>query len=475
MNNRWGVAALGAVLLLGAPAVGGSLLGPALELLGQEQDVRNTGNTRAAANFIEQAQAASEQGNTTGADALFGQALERVEAEIMADPTNPLPWYQGGMAHVGLGSYQVADSMLAEAVRLRAVYELSINSLREQTWFSLYEEGFPLLDSGEYEAAIPVFEDAHSMYKERPEVMVQLGQMYGQLEEYDRSIELLRQAEGIIDSDRIEEQDSATVAQWQGIGRQLPVMITQTLMQAERYQEAVVELHSLLDTEPNNSSYKSSLALAFVQMDMPDSAAVLYDELVNTAGLDPMEYYQVGAGLYNSGSFLLAAQAFEAVVDAWPRDRDAAEYRARALELRSREDSLPEEDMRQLLEAGEKWLELDPMSQMAYVVVAGTANRLGDEDLARELMNTAAELPISLDNLQIQRDGQSAILQGDVANRTRDEGSLVRLEVTFYGEAGNEIGSETSTVVLTAPETSRPFVIQFQAGEMVSGYSYTVR
>jgi tetratricopeptide (TPR) repeat protein len=422
---------------------------------------------------------AEEDGDEATAQPLYAEAAQVASEAIFADPTNPLAWYQAGLAQMGLEDYQAADSMLSRAVELRPIYQFEIDPLREQKWIELYEEAIPLVNSGQYDQGAVVLEDANAIYRDRPEVMLILGKIYAQLGRADEAVSILRQAMEIVNSDLRESMDSVSVANWDSQAEDVPAIIAQTLINAGRYDEAATELRSLLAEDPGNSVFQHSLASIYVQLEMPDSAVAIYEDILSGDEVAAIDFYQAGLGLYQLELYDRAADAFRSTSDRAPLDRDAAEMWARSLQLSlpldTSQDSASEASLDELVEASEHWLELDPLSNNAHIILAQTENRLGNIERARELITAVDALPVNVDQLQLQRftDGGGA-LSGVVRNISAEPNTNVTINVTFFGANETPIGEASVTVGLPPQDATQVFQLPFESEQEVMGYTYTL-
>lgn len=484
MKLRFGLAVTSALTLaLGGCASAGGTAAPegtapltGGEVLAQGEGIRNDDNTRAAQEALGQAQ---EAATPEAAAPLYQAAADAAQAGIQADPTNPLAHRLAAEALLGLGDYERAGAMFDEAERLRPIYTLETERIRELAWIDRYQAAAPLVNSGDYEGAVAYFEQANAIYQGRPEVMLTLGQIYAQIGEYDKAIENLEAAQAIIESDRIGEMDEETQAAWREQGADIPVVIAQSLVNAERYDEAVGALRGLLADDPGNPGYLRTLGSTFVRMEQPDSARAVYDQLMQTSGMSSSDYYAVGVGYYQMEDFTTAAEAFKAGAEASVNDRDNVEMWARSLQIAYPvgEDAPtpPEGTLEELRGAAERWLALDPNNQNAYLILAQTANRLGDEDAARDLISAIEALPVVMENPQLQRaPGGGGLVVGTIRNKQAPAGSTITVEVTFFDAAGAVIGTGSAQVQLGEAEAASGFRVEMNSDQYVGGYSYEV-
>ncbi len=488
MNFRLPLVVAGTLVIMGgcAASSGGggssSSAGPSAALSGgtalaQGERPRENDMTREAARHIEQGQ---ESETPEEAQVHYEMAVQSAQAAIAADSTNPLPYYQLGLAQMGLDDYVAANEALSEAERLRPVYELETMGVRERAWIDLYQEAAPIVNTGDYEGAIEIFKNADAIYDRRPEVKAYMGQLYVQVGEYDAAIASLRGAQEIIGDDELRaEMDSATVASWDETGAQLPIYVTQALMQTQRYGEAAQELQALLAEDPENMNYLRQLASLYVEMDQPEDAQAVYDRMAATGNLSGAEHYAIGVGYYQMENWDGAINSFKTAAEVSVNDRDALEMWSRSVQLAypTGEDApeAPAGVLEEMMAAAERWMELDPNNRNAYLILAQTANRMGDQDRAAELVGAIEDLPVIVNNIQLQRfpDG-GGLVAGSIMNVSAEAGSMVTIDITFYDEGGAEIASEQTSVTLPAQEAAQAFQVEVSGSQTLAGYGYTV-
>jgi len=492
MKFRMGAVVAGVLTVAAAACAGGGGAGgggsaapptPAPTTEGAEElelgeSPRNDEMTRAAGDALENAVETEEAGDSAAAQPFYESAAEAAEQAIQQDPTNPLPWLQGGRANIGLGNFEAADSMLSRATELRPIYELEIEPIRESTWIELYNAGQPLIGQGRLEEAVEYFEGAHALYKGRPEAMVVLGQIYAQLDRPEQGIDLLQQALDIINSEQVEEVDSATAAQWQQQADEvIPLTMTDLYIRSQQYQEAANMLNQLITEDPSNMVLQQNLASIYLELEQPDSARMIYEDMAAQPNLTGDRYFTIGAGFYNLDDYEAAADAFESAVEQSEYDRDAVELLARVLQLDNpvgEEQPQPsEETLERLMSSAERWVELDPYSVNAHLVAAQTAQRMGNQERANELARAAEALQINVLDLQLRRtQGGGATLTGQVRNRSLEPGASISMTFTFYGEDGTEIGRETVEISAPAEDAAEILRVPVNVDQYVAGYSY---
>ena len=484
MNFRLPLILAGSLVIMGGCAASGggtTAAAPSAPTSGgialaQGERPRENDMTRAAARHIEQA---VEAESSDEARAHYAMAVESAQGAIDADPTNPLPHYQLGLAQMGMGDYVAADQSLSRAEELRPIYTLETEGIRERAWIDLYQEAAPLVNAGDYEGAIAVFRNADVMFDKRPEVKAYMGQLLVQVGDYEEAIVSLRGARAIINSDAITETDSATAASWRETDELLPTYITQALIEMQRYGEAAQELQMLLADDPENLNYLRQLASLYLEMEQPADAEAIYDRMAATGNLTAVEHYAIGVGYYQMENLPAAIESFKTAAGISVNDRDALEMWARSVQLAypqgEGEAEPPAGALEEMAAAAERWIELDPNNRIAYVLLAQTVNRMGDEDRARELIAGIEELAVTVNNIQLQRyAGGGGLVSGSITNVSMAAGSSVTINLDFYDAAGTRIGSEQAMVSLPGPDASQAFQVDFETDQPVAGYGYTI-
>ena len=467
----------------GGSGSGGGALPPGLPL--PEQTPAEAGErpreddfTRAAQDFLDDGFAQETLGQVEAAAVAFQQAIAQAEQAASADPTNPRAQILLGEAAVEIGDYALAGDAYQRALELRPAYVEETRAFREQQWVRLYNEGIPFINAAEYAEAIEILAAADRIYGDRPEIKVILGQLYAQEQEYELAIASMESARAILDGPRIMEVDSATAAEWIDGAEPIDPTIAQSLLQLERWADAVPVLESLIADRPGELPYVFSLADAFRELDRSAEAIALYNDVAAQSGLEAQEYLQLGIGLYQLDEYRDAAQAFMRAAEVAPYDRDALELGVNSLQLTyvgNEEMEAPADEVAAWVDMAQRWIDLDPNNPQAYTALAQGLSREGDTSRAPELLNTAEALPFSVRNLQMTRTRGGANVVGSISRLSDDAPSNVTLLFTFYDGAGNVLGTETETVALPAGEgASAGLNVDFQ-GEAVEGYGYSVQ
>jgi tetratricopeptide (TPR) repeat protein len=452
--------------LTGCASGGGSApaTGPTggANLLAQGERPRETENTRAAEGHLE---AAEEAASADQARPLYEQAMQSGQAAVAEDPTNPLAHRLAGFAALGLEDYQAAGQHFDRAQELRPIYEIELAPVREQAYIDLYQAASPYLQSGDFTQAVGFLEGANAVYPDRPEALITLAQIHGQERNHDLAIQRIDEAIAFFQSDRMEDVDLETAAAWQEQADGLPLMRAQVLADAGRYEEAAVSYRQMVEADPSNIALTQDLAAILMQMGNEAEALAVYEALLARPSLSAQDYYRIGVGFYQASDYERAADAFGESAEMSRMDRDAIEMWARSLQLDSAYAAVPP--------VAERWLELDPASQIAITVLAQAVNATGDAARAGEIIRRVDALPVTVNDLQMRRFEGGAEVTGSVSNLTAEQGSRVTLEFTFYGPSGERLGTARQEVPIRAPGMSEVFQVDFSSEQPVAGYGYT--
>jgi tetratricopeptide (TPR) repeat protein len=445
--------------------------------LAQGERPRENKMTREAQKQLE---AAAEAATPEAAAPFYQVALDSANSAIRENAKNPLGHRLAAEALVGLNRLEEAAAALTQAETLRPIYQLETEGIRERAWIDTYQRAQPFLTAGDYMKAAEVLEGANAIYKQRPEIMIVLGQIYAQENQPDKAIERLKAADDLITT-RLPEVDSTMATAWKEQQAEIPVTIAQAYISAKRYDEASAALRALAEANPDNTMYARNLANIYAQSEKPDSANAVYLRLLQRSDLTPADLYQVGIGLYTIDKFTEAAQAFRKGTVAAPKDRDAYEMWARTLQLaqaRSGAEPTPEQ-LVEMTQAAEGWLALDPNSRVGMLILAQTVNKAKDEAKTAAIVEKMQAIPVGIGDLQLRRNPSGgADLSGTIENFKATQGTVVTVTFTFYDRTGAVIGTKEAQSMTGAPSAETPgkstFNVNFASDKQVDGYTYTL-
>ena len=434
------------------------------EAVSQGYSPRNTENTRMAETFLENA---GREDEAEAARPIYEQALAASALAIREDSLNPLAYRLAAMANLGVEDYEAAGANFDRAEELRPLYQFDFESIREEVWIDLYQSAIPSVNSGDYEGAAAIYVSANAIYTQRPEAMIMLSQIQAQLGQYDESVENIDAAFAILDSDIMLETDEETAASWREQAQPLPALRAQVLAAAGRYEEAIADYRTLLVDDPTNTQAKRDLATMLIQTGAEAEGFEVFEELLQDPALSGEDLYAIGVGFYQGSAYGRAATAFQMAGEKNRYDRDSIELWARSLQLDSAYADVPE--------AADRWIELDPSSVTAHLVLAQAVNAMEDAERTGDVVREMEALEVDVSNLSLTKYGDGgARITGQVTNRLLDAGTQVTLTFTFYSDQASPVGTLEQTVAVGEENMAEVFAGEFDSPQVVGGYSYQV-
>jgi tetratricopeptide (TPR) repeat protein len=449
-------------LVLSAVVAGGTLAWAPADASAQTEPKDNMW-TRSATLYLSQAQS---NPNPEEKRQRYEEALNVSMEGIENEPDNPQSYFQAGRALLGMGDFLRADSMFTQAEEIWPEYVEETQQWREFGWVQAYNAAIPALNAGNYDEAAQQLERAHTIYRGRPEAMLNLGQVYSQQGNDERAMEMYSMALEVMRGPAFEQQDSVTQANWRENEVVAVFNVAQLHASAGQYPEAAAAYESFLETDPGNTDALSNLAIVLINMEMPDSAQAIYERLLGSEGMGAREYFNAGIGLFQGEQYELSAMAFEKVVEVTPDSRDANYNLAQALYLI--------EDYERLIPVGERLLTLDPYNVNSHTFYVRALLMSGDEESAQVAYDHMESLPIEVHGMQVQPSATGGTVVGQVENRMSEEGTTVSIRVHFLSDTNEELGTVDVDVQLTALETSTPFQAEVESEIPVLGYWYEV-
>ena len=434
---------------------------------GMEEGVPPRDNmfTRTAALALSQAMQNADPGER---QSRYQEALQAALDGIANQPNNPQSYRQAGEAYVGLNDLVGADSMWTRAEDLYPLYSFDLDPLREQQWVNQYNMAVNQITAGDREAAVPLLEAAHTIYKGRPEAMLNLGSLHAQMGNDDDAVDWYRTALDLLRGPEFDAQPEDVQATWAENEEIAAFNLAQILANAGRNEEAEVAYRTYLERSPDNVTALSNLAVVLMSMDRNDEAADIYQALLARTDLDARDYYVTGIGLYNAENYSMAAQAFGRSYELIPESRDALYNYAQALYLAG--------ELEELYPAAVSLAEMDPYNNNVYRLLAQGLMAQGDTAAAaRVLEEDMSALEFEIDGTILQPyGGGGGVVNGELLNHTLDEGGSVDIRVFFYGPDGIEVGVQDISVPVPAADMREVFRVELDTDQDVVAYRFEV-
>jgi tetratricopeptide (TPR) repeat protein len=446
--------ALSAGLVLGGCAAGAAGGGPLTSPTGR---VYEPGTPPRQTRFSQAATLGIAQAN-------YEQAMASAQEGIAADSANPIHYFLAGDAAVGLGDYELADSLWRVAERIYPAYEMEIEPSRENAWANAFNEGVEAYNSGNAQGAITAWSNADMIYRFRPEaaqnlaiVLSQEGEYEEAIATYERGLEAidLQPATRVMDETELAER-AATAAAMEG-------ELATLYMYTDQFEEAEELLRAIVARNPDDVAAQANLATALVRLNRQDEATAIYTRLLTAQGLGVDDLLSIGIALWEAEDHARAAQAFGRVVDLLPEHRDALFNQANAL--------YQTESWQEVVPVAERLVQVDPLNEQGYLILARAHTQLNQSNNALTILQRNQDLPVRVDGLQLQPGANSATLTGIVFGNVAPAGSQVRVRFTFFGDAGT-LG--TRDVTLTAPATGEQAEFRVEFDQQAKAYKYEV-
>ena len=405
-----------------------------------------TGTTRTATFLLVQAEGAENPA------AGYQNALTAALNAVSENPNNPLAYLLAGRAHLGLGRYLAADSMLTRAEEMYPQYLEETGIDRENAWINLFNAALEPLDAGNVDEGVRLLETAETVFpRMRPEALHNLGVTYGNEGRFDEAIDAYGTVLEVIRG-RIEEVDSATAASWRSREQNATFNRANILTLAERYQEAATTYAEYLESAPEDVQALTGLAGALASGGQADSAQAIYNSLLDASGLGVRQYMDIGVGLYRSAQsvdtavvdpkpiYAEAARAFGFAADISPESRDAVSNMAQSLS--------EAEDWATLLPITDRLLELDPYNTQTYLLRALALNGTGEQEEAITVYTQGDSLDFRLEYPPASltpRTGGGGVASALLTNNFLDPGTPVELRCisaeTMAGRSGRSMSA----------------------------------
>lgn len=449
---------LAAAFTLAGCAAGGTTAagGPAVSPIGKEYP---PGIEPSNSQYTQQAVLALAQGD-------FQTALDQSREGIASDPENAQHFFLAGEAAAALGQYELADSMWIEAERIYPAYELEVEPAREGAWAEAFNVGVEAYNEGDMDTAIAAWQGATLIYQYRPGAAQNLGIVLMQEARYEEAADAFRRGLEAVESEPqtrlLEEEEIEERAE---AGEFMLENLAQLLLYTDQFEEAESLLRQQLAEDPENVEIRANLASALGRLDRADEAAQIYAELLESPDLGTEQLFNVGVSLFNAGEHVRAAEAFGRVTEIVPNSRDAWYNQANAL--------YAAEEWEMLVPIAERLVEVDPLNENTGLILARSYRELERNTDALAALERLQDLPIFVEDLQMQPTAESTRVSGRIVGNLAEQGSPLTLRFTFYGSTGQTLGSETVTVNAPAAEQSTDFQLEF--GQSAVGYSYELQ
>jgi tetratricopeptide (TPR) repeat protein len=384
---------------------------------------------------------------------------------------NPSAWYYLGRIYLQQGDLAGADSAFTRAEALAPGCKADIQKYRYRAWAALVNGGQSFRQNSQLDSAMIMYRAASSIYRDAPLAYVVMADIFNENKQADSALYYFGLGAATDPTDPNQKKTRDQAAYNYGV----------LLLQAGRGQEAVAAFHRYLSLQPDDAAGKKGLAQAFRSAGMTDSAQAVERELVSTAAATPAgggdvsesDLMDIAVKQFNDKNYKEAAETFGRIIQANPWNRDAIFNQANAY--------LALQDGAKLVEASEKLLRIEPLSEYDYTLRAQGYKLAGNQDGLYKAIVAREAQPVNLEVESLKLGSDEATLAGKVTGREpRDEANKVlppkpvNLTVEFLGADGAVVASQDLTIPALKPGESQPFSVTGK-GSGIKAWRYKVK
>ncbi len=431
--------------------------------------------------------------------ALLEEARQNLVTAITqeAQGTNAASWYY--LARVALlrGDAAEADSGFTKAQELVPTCEIDITQYRQNSWANLANTAIDFQRKGNIDSALALFRDANLLFRQLPHVYSNMGVVFANTQREDSAAVYFKKAL------EIAEKDTSLVEDRNGAALNLAVMY----QRLNRNPEAIAMFRKYLAWKPNDTDAQRSLAVAFRNSGMADSADAMEHAMVaqfaktNLDSLDLQDMMAVGVAAFNSQRFPDAEVVFAKAVTRNPYGRDAhynlantyfamaraAHEKADGFRKAKQADSAAAYDAiattqdLSLIAEAQKLLDMEPMNQDALRLLAQGQRAQKQDEAVLKTAEKLVALPFTVDVSTFQMGQSTARLSADATGRVAQDAAgkplktaPVTLVVEFVDVTGKVIDTKEVTIPVLADGAKHSFQVDAK-GSGISGWRYHAR
>jgi tetratricopeptide (TPR) repeat protein len=394
-------------------------------------------------------------------------ALRTLQAEVAGTQAQSSGgWYYLARTYLALGDVAGADSAFARAQALAPDCEVDISSYRQNSWAFLATRGIEAQRNGMADSAMYYFRGASVMYQDLPHVFENMGVIFANAEFNDSAAVYFAKAAEVAkrDTSLVDNRNSATLNQ------------AMVLQRSGRSAEAIPVLKEYLTWVPGDTDARKSLAYAFRQAGMADSADALEKAIVeefskmNLDSLPTQDLMAVGVSMFNSQQYDQASQVFSKLAARNPWSRDAVYNLANSYLALKQWDKLAE--------TGKQLVAMEPLNEDSYRLMGQAYRELNQQDAVLKAAEALVSLPVNVEvtGFVMRPDGARFTATATGRSATDALGKAlkpvpVNLVVEFVTEAGQVVASQDVSVPVL--ETGAAHEIRAEVkGAGIQGWRY---
>lgn len=375
-------------------------------------------------------------------------------------------WYYLARTYLAQGDVAGADSAFARAQALSPDCEVDIVAYRQNSWAALATKGIEAQRGGMSDSAMYYFRGASVMFQGLPHVYENMGVIFANSDFNDSAAVYFAKAAEVAkkDTSLVDNRNSATLN------------LAMVLQRAGKSAEAIPVLKEYLGWNPGDTDARKSLAYAYRQAGMVDSADALEKAIVdeftkmNLDSLPTQDLMAVGVSLFNSQQYDKAGEVFGKLAARNPWSRDAVYNLANS--------QLALKQWEKLAETGKQLVAMEPMNEDSYRLMGQAYREMKQQDAVIKAAESLVSLPVNIEvtGFVMRQDGARFTAMATGRSATDALGKTlkpvpVNIVVEFVTEAGSVVGSQE--VAVPALEAGKTHEIRAEAkGAGIQGWRY---
>jgi tetratricopeptide (TPR) repeat protein len=400
---------------------------------------------------IEALRVAREATDPAEAQASYQEAYEELESFLNGN--DPTPFILAAQAQIGLEEFEMADALIERFERLSPECRATVAyNTRYNAWVELYNAGIRAYQENDTETALTAFDLANLMHKDGRSLF-NTGYLYEQQGDEAKAVENYRaalQAEGEADQLR----DAA-------------LSLAELLMRQGDTEGAVAVYEGFLERFPEEVVTQIRYALALGDAGQADESAAIFDDVMNRDDLGAEQWFEVGVGLFNSGSY-------EAATDAFTRTRTDASYTFRKEAMENVVNaSVEAERASSVIALADTLVAWYPYEQSAYQLLASALAKSDEQSRALSVMQDSEMLPVLLRSTEMTDAGEGQyLIRGLVDGQDATAGTTVTIPFEFLGADGLVAATEAFSVDVPVMGESESFRFTVTSETPLVGFRY---
>lgn len=402
---------------------------------------------------------------------ILGQG-EKVVLEAIKEngqDKNPAAWYYLGRIYLQQGNLAPADSALTRAEQLAPDCAKDIDGYRRNAWVALIKAGTKFEEDKNADSALVLYRQAGGVYRGSPISFYQTASILNDKGQADSAAYYFGQAAAVAatSTDTTDQKYRNRSAFNQGA----------LLLNAKKYDQAVVVFEQYLKWAPTDNEAKRGLATAYRNTGKVAQAQALEKEIVAAGGAPgaagasaSQDLMSAGVNAYNDKKFADAAAAFEKLVAAEPYNRDALSNLSNTY--------LSMKNGPKLAATADKLVAIEPLSETALKLRGEGYKQSANVDEAVKTAERVLALPVDVTPGEFSATPAGATLTLSATGRAAQTpggkaipSTAVPITVEFLNGTGAVIASQDAVVPKLAPGASQDVKLAGQ-GAGITAWRY---